>query len=85
MIATTLAVIGVLVLALAIALGETELNPVLSSVIDIVAWVLLWEATDVSLFRNHEARALRHRYRRFGEMAIKYFEDKKEAESKAYN
>ena len=75
LIATVLAVAGVGVLALAIALSEAEMNPVLAGVIDIVAWVLLWEATDVSLFRNHEARALRHRYRRYTEMKIEYFED----------
>ena len=72
-IAAMLAIAGVLVLAAAIALGETELHPVLSGVIDIVAWVLLWEATDVSLFRNHEARTLRRRYRQYMEMRIEYF------------
>lgn len=75
LIATVLAVVGVGVLALAIALGDAEMNPVLAGVIDIVAWVLLWEATDVSLFRNYEARSLRHRYRRYTEMKVAYFEN----------
>lgn len=57
-----LTIAGILVLSLAIALQYLTDYQVWSEVIDIVAWVLLWEAVDISAFEN---RSLRNKYRRY--------------------
>ena len=57
-----LTIAGILVLSLAIALQYLTDYQVWSEVIDIVAWVFLWEAVDISAFEN---RSLRNKYRRY--------------------
>ncbi len=56
-----LGVAGVAVLAAGILYGYLVGNEIWTEVIDIVAWVLIWEATDIGLF---ETRGLRLRKRR---------------------
>ncbi len=65
-----LAVFGILTLALALLTEMSTESPIWTEVVDIVAWVLLWEAVDVSLFRNHELRESRRRYCAFLAMPI---------------
>ena len=57
-----LTIAGILVLSLAIALQYLTDYQVWSEVIDIVAWVFLWEAVDISAFEN---RSLRNKYRKY--------------------
>lgn len=73
-VAATLAVVGMLVLAFSLFLAGRGDSVLLSSVIDIVAWVLLWEAVDVSLFQSHTLRMRRLRYLSYINMKIEYIE-----------
>ena len=43
-----------------------------SEVVDIAAWVLLWEAVDIGVFRNRENRMKRKRYLSYMSMKIEY-------------
>jgi hypothetical protein len=54
--------IGVIILAIAVYLGYHFNNPVWAEVIDIVAWVFVWEAVDIGVFQNHSLRINRRRY-----------------------
>ncbi|MGM9522512.1 MAG: hypothetical protein ACI3VB_08545 [Oscillospiraceae bacterium] len=61
-IAAFLLLAGVLVLSAALWLGDRVDNAVWAEVIDIVAWVLLWEAADISLLENRTLRWKEKRY-----------------------
>lgn len=77
-VAITLAVFGILVLAFSLFLGSQGDSILWSEVIDIVAWVLLWEAVDISVFQSHILRLCRLRYLACINMKIEYVEtDKK--------
>lgn len=65
-----LAALGIAALALALLTEARTGSPIWTEAVDIVAWVLLWEAVDVSLFRNYELRVSRQRYRAFTEMPV---------------
>ncbi len=65
-----LAFLGVLTLAFAILTEIKTGSAIWTEVVDIIAWVLLWESVDVSLFRNHEIRENRRRYRAFLSMSV---------------
>lgn len=68
---TTIAILtlaGIIVLALAFQIE----NAVWSEVIDIAAWVLLWEAVDIGAFKNREAGLKQKRYLAFTSMKIVY-------------
>lgn len=56
-----LTVMGILTLALAIAWEYRADNPIWTEVIDIVAWVFLWEAVDIGAFGNRALR-IRQKY-----------------------
>lgn len=60
-IAAILATLGILTLFLMLFLEGAAVTGVWLEVVDIVAWVLLWEATDIVLLHGH---AERHRLRR---------------------
>ena len=71
-IALALALAGVLTLAWGLYFEHHIGNAIGSEVIDIVAWVLLWEATDISLFGNREAKLKKLRYLSFLGMRVEY-------------
>ena len=75
-IATLLFAFGIFVLALAIIIDYTLESAIWSEVIDIVAWVLIWEAADIAIFRNNELRVKKKRYNSFINMNIEYYESK---------
>jgi len=62
-------IIGTLVIALALTIDFK----VWSEVIDILAWVLLWEAMDIFLFRNLENRHDKNRYLKFTTMNVEFY------------
>lgn len=62
MIAFVLAIFGVLVLSLSIFLELNFNLPIWARVIDIVGWVLLWEATDIELLRNRHLKYKKYKY-----------------------
>ena len=67
-IISILTLVGVIVLALAFQIE----NAVWSEVIDIAAWVLLWEAVDIGVFKNREINLRRQRYLAYMSMKIVY-------------
>jgi hypothetical protein len=52
-----LTALGIIVLAIAIAISSLPFGQVWSEVVNIVAWVLVWEAVDIGVFHS---RGLRH-------------------------
>ncbi len=68
-VAILLAVAGVLVLGLALLL-EYFAKPVWAEVIDIVAWVFLWEATDICFLASAKLRRDRQKYLSFITMDV---------------
>ena len=81
-IALLLLAAGILVLAFAVFFNAKMETLVWSEVIDIVAWVLIWEAVDVMLFRNNELRVNKHRYRALSSMKIEYYDTGKNEKDK---
>ncbi len=77
-VASVLAVVGVFVLALSLFLGTLQEGILWSEVIDIVAWVLLWEAVDISLLQSYAMRVRRLRYLSYIHMNIEYYQLKTE-------
>lgn len=65
------AFVGVLVLAIALLL-EYKFNAVWAEFIDIVAWVLVWEAVYVELFENRKAKWRRYYYLACMTMKVEY-------------
>ena len=64
----TLAIAGIITLLLAFRVE----SHIWSEVIDIVAWVLIWEAVDIGVFRNRESNILRKRYLSYMTMKVEY-------------
>ena len=71
-IALLLAILGIIVLACSIFLQYRFDSIIWSEVIDIVAWVLLWEAVDIKFFKTRELALKRKRYNAFISMEILY-------------
>lgn len=67
-----LLVAGIIVLALAILLQYKANSIIWSEVIDIVAWVLLWEAADISIFKNRSLKWKKKHYLSYISMKIEY-------------
>ncbi|MBQ8350960.1 MAG: hypothetical protein IJY20_02810 [Clostridia bacterium] len=67
-----LALVGVLILSLALFLDGNN-HFLWGEVIDIAAWVFLWEAVDIGAFRNRVLRINRLRYRSYMMMKIEYY------------
>ena len=65
-----LASAGILFLALALAL---HMHDIWSEVVDIVAWVLLWEAVDIAIFQNRSLKIKKLRCLSYIGMNIEYF------------
>lgn len=69
LISLILLILGTLVVACAIAISQE----IWSEVVDILAWVLLWEAMDTFLFRNLEYRHDMNRYLKFTTMHVEFY------------
>lgn len=63
-----LTIAGILTLAMAFQID----NAIWSEVVDIAAWVFLWEAVDIGAFRNRELRVKRMRYMAYMSMKVEY-------------
>lgn len=72
-IALLLTFVGIMILAVSIFLGDQIDSAVWGEVIDIVAWVLLWEAVDIIAFKNRELRVKRRRYLSYLSMKIEFY------------
>jgi hypothetical protein len=66
-----LALVGILILSLALFLDGMA-HFLWAEVIDIAAWVFLWEAVDIGAFHNRDLRIKRARYRTYMTMQIEY-------------
>jgi len=64
-----LLIIGILVIALALTIDFK----IWAEVVDILAWVLLWECMETFLFRNLEHRHDKNRYLKFTTMNIEFY------------
>lgn len=78
-----LSLLGILVLALAIFLEYQNDSIIWSEVVDIVAWVLLWEAVDISVFENRSLKLKRMRYMNYISMKVEYYSITADANSYA--
>lgn len=67
-----LALAGIITLATAFLIEHQTANPFWAEVVDIIAWVFLWEAVDISAFKNRGLRLKRFRYLAFMSMKIEY-------------
>ena len=63
-----LALAGIITLALAFQID----HHIWSEVVDIAAWVFLWEAVDIAVFRNRESNRMRKRYLSYMCMKVEY-------------
>ena len=71
-IAALLTILGIFVLVLQLFFEYKLSNLIWSEFIDIVAWVLLWEAVDISAFENRSLRLKKQRYLSCISMKIEY-------------
>lgn len=71
-IALILTVFGVLTLVPAVLLEYQRGSLIWAEVIDIVAWVLLWEAVDISVFGNRALRMKQKYYLSYISMKVEY-------------
>lgn len=71
-IAFALGLIGILILALAFVIEYKTGSFMWAEVIDIIAWVFLWEAVDISVFHNKSLRLKQMRYLSYISMDILY-------------
>lgn len=74
-VAFVLAIIGILLLVLAVLLNHILIGVVWAEVVDIVAWVFLWEAVDIRAFGNRAMKQKRVRYLSYISMKIEFFPD----------
>ncbi len=71
-IAAILAIIGILVLTAAQIIGYYLGSVIWAEVIDIAAWVFLWEAVDIFVFRTRSLKNDKKRYSAFVNIKIEY-------------
>lgn len=67
-----LAILGVGMLAFRIIFEACYANEIGIEVMDIIAWVFLWEAVDVGAFQSRLMRLKRQRYLAFLDMRVEY-------------
>ena len=65
---------GILVLASSIFITYLFSSYIWAEVIDIFAWVLVWEAADIIIFKNNELRSNKYRYKAFTNIKIEYYD-----------
>ena len=73
LIALLLAAAGIIALFAAIIVEIQTDSPIWTEVVDIIAWVLIWEAVDIMVFRNRELRVNCLRYLAFISMKVEYY------------
>ena len=64
--------LGIAVLGFSIFLENALSSAVWPEIVDIFAWVLVWESADIGIFKNNELRIKRKRYYSFINMRIEY-------------
>ena len=64
-----LTIVGIITLALAFQIDSN----IWSEVVDIAAWVFLWEAVDIGTFKSRELRLKRKRYLAYMSMKVEYY------------
>ena len=72
---TILFSLGIIALAIAIALSVNLEKALWSEVVDIVAWVFVWEAVDIWVFRNRSIRLKRRCYIQYLSMNVEFYND----------
>ncbi len=70
LIAAILALVGMVFLAVSLAIGDLWNGAFFGELVDIAAWVFVWEAVDVICFRKQELRVNRTRYQALMNMEI---------------
>ena len=76
-ISVLLAVAGMIALFFTLLIDSIYGNLFWAEIVDIVAWVFVWESVDVFVFRNHELRMQRLRCLKLLEMSVEFFPLKK--------
>ncbi len=71
-ISAIMAAVGILALTVVILFYFFERHPVLTEIVDIFAWVFLWEAVDLFFLQRSVLRGKRARYLRLIEAKIKF-------------
>lgn len=74
LLASVFAIIGITVLALLVLFAAYLKESIWTEVIDIVAWVFLWEATDLYFLQNRDLKQERKRLRALIAIKIEYIE-----------
>ncbi len=72
LIAAILAVMGIITITVAQVIGYYFESVIWAEVIDIAAWVFLWEAVDIFVFRTRSLQLNKKRYLSFITMNIEY-------------
>lgn len=72
-IALILGALGVIILATALFLEPRIDNAIWAEVMDIAAWVFLWESVDISFLESKKLNYNKKRYLSFTNMNIEYF------------
>ena len=76
---------GILVLAAEIVFDRYIGNAIWTSVIDIIAWVLLWEAVDIGVLETRVMSIKRKRYLAYLSMKVEYMPVEKSLKSESKN
>lgn len=76
---------GILVLAAEIIFDRYIGNAIWTSVIDIIAWVLLWEAVDIGVLETRVMSIKRKRYLAYLSMKVEYMPVEKSLKSESKN
>lgn len=77
LVSLLMTIVGVLALTVGIVFGIFEWVPVLGEVLDIFAWVFLWEAVDQFFLERAVLRLKSRRYLRFADAKVIYSEIQK--------
>lgn len=72
-LSTLLAIGGIAVLSLLFWFSDYLGDSIWNEVIDIVAWVFLWESADLHFLESHTLRTKRKRYLSYMNMKVEYF------------
>lgn len=70
----TLTILGILILSLSIFINYRYDSLIWSEVIDIVAWVFIWEAVDIRFFKMRQMNIQRKRYLSYINMKVMFID-----------
>lgn len=73
LISLVLAIIGAIILAVAVYIECRYSSVIWSELVDIAAWVFVWEAVDTKFFKTRQIKALGQRYRALASMKIEFY------------